>query len=449
MITRLLNKVFRRSHSAGRPPTVVGKGGHNIRHEQISQAARRTTATLQEHGYLAFVVGGAVRDLLLGVQPKDFDVATNATPEQVHALFRRSRIIGRRFRLVHVMFGGETIEVSTFRGGHDEHAGTDEHGRILRDNVWGTQEEDARRRDFTVNALFFDPQREEVWDWHGGVADLKARRLRMIGDPVKRYREDPVRMLRAARLSAKLGLAIDRATRAPIRDLASLLRNVPEARLFDELVKLLMSGQAEQCLRALHAEGLDRDLLPQLDGALRDAVSERFIMAALANTDQRIREDKPVSPTFLLAALLWPRVLTGWKAAEARGEKPVPALLEAMDAALGSQAKVLPIPRRFDAGMKEIWLLQPRFLQRNGQRPFRLLENPRFRAAYDFFRLRAEAGETELAVADWWEDFQHANPVDREALLVSEPTGSASPRRRRRRRGPRRDGPAAAGEGAA
>jgi poly(A) polymerase len=169
----------------------------------------------------------------------------------------------------------------------------------------------------------------------------------------------------------------------------------------------------------------------------------------LANTDLRIREDKPVSPTFLLAALLWPRVLSGWQAAEARGEKPVPALLEAMDAALGSQAKVLPIPRRFDAGMKDIWLLQPRFLQRNGQRPFRLLENLRFRAAYDFFRLRAEAGETELAVADWWEDFQHANPVDREALLVSEPTGSASPRRRRRRRGPRRDGPAAAGEGAA
>jgi len=448
MITHLLNKVFRRGHNAGRPPTVVGKGSHGIRHEQISQAARRTTATLQEHGYLAFVVGGAVRDLLLGVQPKDFDVATNATPEQVHALFRRSRIIGRRFRLVHVMFGGETVEVSTFRGGHDEHVGTDEHGRIVRDNVWGTQEEDARRRDFTVNALFFDPQREEVWDWHGGVADLKARRLRMIGDPVKRYREDPVRMLRAARLSAKLGLAIERATRAPIRELAPLLRNVPEARLFDELVKLLMSGQAEPCLRALHAEGLDRDLLPQLDAALREPVSERFIMAALANTDQRIREDKPVSPTFLLAALLWPPVLSAWQAGEARGEKPVPALLEAMDAALGGQAKVLPIPRRFDAGMKEIWLLQPRFLQRNGQRPLRLLENLRFRAAYDFFRLRAEAGETELEVADWWEAFQNANPVDRESLLVSEPTGLIAPRRRRRRRAPRREA-SAVGEGLA
>jgi poly(A) polymerase len=435
MITRLLNKVFRRAHSAGRPPTVVGKGGHNIRHEQISQAARRATATLQEHGYLAFVVGGAVRDLLLGVQPKDFDVATNATPEQVHALFRRSRIIGRRFRLVHVMFGGETIEVSTFRGGHDEHAGTDEHGRILRDNVWGTQEEDARRRDFTVNALFFDPQREEVWDWHGGVADLRARKLRIIGDPVKRYREDPVRMLRAARLSAKLGLAIERGTRAPIRELAPLLRNVPEARLFDELVKLLMSGQAEQCLRALHAEGLDRDLLPQLDHALRDPVSERFIMAALADTDQRICDDKPVSPTFLLAALLWPQVRQAWQAAEASGERPIPALLGAMDMALDAQAKTLPIPRRFDAGMKEIWLLQPRFLQRNGERPFRVLENPRFRAAYDFFRLRAEASETELEIADWWEDFQNANPVDRESLLVAKSLGSTSPRRRRRRRG--------------
>jgi len=448
MISRLLDKVFRRSHGLGRPPTVVGKGVHAIRHEQISQAARRTTATLQEHGYLAFVVGGAVRDLLLGVQPKDFDVATNATPEQVHALFRRSRIIGRRFRLVHVMFGGETIEVSTFRGGHDEHIGTDEHGRILRDNVWGTQEEDARRRDFTVNALFFDPQREEVWDWHGGVADLRARRLRMIGDPVKRYREDPVRLLRAARLSAKLGLSIERATRAPIRELAPLLRNVPEARLFDELVKLLLSGQAEQCLRALHVEGLDRDLLPMLDHALRDPASERFVMAALANTDQRIRQDKPVSPTFLLAALLWPRVLAAWHVAEARGERPVPALLEAMDGALATQAKSLPIPRRFDAGMKEIWLLQPRFLQRNGQRPLRLLEHPRFRAAYDFFRLRAEAGETELAIADWWEAFQDAHPVDREALLLSEPAGAASPRRRRRRRGPRRSAGEGSGEAA-
>jgi len=438
MITRLLNKVFRRAHALGRPPTVVGKGSHNIRHEQISQAARRTTATLQEHGYLAFVVGGAVRDLLLGVQPKDFDVATNATPEQVHALFRRSRIIGRRFRLVHVMFGGETIEVSTFRGGHDENAGTDEHGRILRDNVWGTQEEDARRRDFTVNALFFDPQREEVWDWHGGVNDLRVRKLRMIGDPVKRYREDPVRMLRAARLSAKLGLDIERGTRAPIRELASLLRNVPEARLFDELVKLLMSGQAERCVRALHAEGLDRDLLPTLDAALRDPVAERFVMAALANTDARILEDKPVSPTFLLSALLWGDVLRTWQAAEARGEKPVPALLEAMQAALDSQAKRLAIPRRFDAGMKEIWLMQPRFLQRTGQRPFRLLENPRFRAGYDFFRLRCESGELDIAIADWWEDFQHANPVDREALLVREPAAEGTPRKRRRRRGPRR-----------
>ncbi len=437
MIKRLLDKVFRRSHGLGRPPQIIGKGGHNIRHDQISQAARRTTATLQEHGYLAFVVGGAVRDLLLGVQPKDFDVATNATPEQVHALFRRSRIIGRRFRLVHVMFGGETIEVSTFRGGHDESAGTDEHGRILRDNVWGTQEEDARRRDFSVNALFFDPQREEIWDWHGGVSDVRARRLRMIGDPVKRYREDPVRMLRAARLSAKLGLGIDKGTRAPIRELAGLLRHVPEARLFDELVKLLMSGQAERCVRSLHAEGLDRDLLPTLDAVLRDPQRERFVMAALASTDQRIREDKPVSPTFLLSALLWGEVQAAWQAAEAAGEKPVPALLAAMQQVLDHQAKSLAIPRRFDAGMKEIWLLQPRFFQRHGQRPLRLLENPRFRAAYDFFRLRCESGELDMALADWWEAFQNANPVDRDALLVNDPVASPNKRRRRRRR-PRR-----------
>src|SRR5258706_4391795 len=274
----------------------VARGEHRLAREAIHPAAAKVCTVLREAGFQGYVVGGAVRDLLLGIVPKDFDIATDARPEQVKPLFRRALIIGRRFRLVHVMMGAETVEVSTFRGADPGTAEKDEHGRVLRDNVFGTQAEDARRRDFTVNALYYDPATEEVVDFHGGLADLKKRMLRVIGDPVTRYREDPVRMLRGVRLAAKLGLSIESGSRAPIKKLAPLIGNVPPARLFDEMLKLLLSGHASACVRRLRDEGLSEGLLPLLDVILDQPLGERFVTLALAQTDERIKTDRSVSP---------------------------------------------------------------------------------------------------------------------------------------------------------
>jgi poly(A) polymerase len=400
------------------------------------------TQTLQRDEYAAFVVGGAVRDLLLGRTPKDFDVATDAAPEEIRDRFRRSRVIGRRFRLVHVMCGPETVEVSTFRGGGGEDDGdervSDEHGRILRDNVFGTQEQDATRRDFTLNALFYDPASQEIWDYHDGVADLRKRRLRMIGDPEQRYREDPVRMLRAVRLAASRGLEIDAATRRPIRRLAGLLANVPPSRLLDEMLKLLLSGHAAQCVTQLRKEGLHHGVLPLLDVTLEQPLGQRFVMAALRNTDERILARKPVSPGFLFASLLWHEVLAAWKALQGKDEQPIPALYRAMERVVQAQAEKLAIPHRFSADMREIWALQPRFLQRSGKRPYRLLGHPRFRSGYDFLRLRCDSGEVDPAIGDWWERFQHAGEQERGEMLVQD--AAPGGRRRRRRRGRRDEG---------
>jgi poly(A) polymerase len=315
MIRKLLDKVFSRGrrgpvggHRGGGAPVTIPSSKHGVTKDRISSSARRVTETLQSHGYKAYVVGGAVRDLMLDRTPKDYDVATDATPEQVYAVFRRSRIIGRRFRLVHVMFGQDTIEVSTFRAnqsaGDDDHK-KDEHGRLLRDNVFGNQEEDAVRRDFTANALYYDPGTEEIIDYCGGYDDVKTRTLRMIGDPSVRYREDPVRMLRAVRLAAKLGLTIEPQTEAPIREMAHLMQNVPAARLFEEMLKLLLSGHAVACIQRLRAQGLHHGLLPMLDVILEQPMGERFVMLALQRTDERILDEKGVSPGFLFAALLW------------------------------------------------------------------------------------------------------------------------------------------------
>ncbi|HEX6004985.1 MAG TPA: polynucleotide adenylyltransferase PcnB, partial [Burkholderiales bacterium] len=388
MIKRFIGRVFSGRIFRSKQPHIVPFGVHGVARERISACALRVTQTLQEHDFAAFVVGGAVRDVLLSREPKDFDVATDATPEEVRALFRRSRIIGRRFRLVHVMCGAETVEVSTFRGGvaenGEEERLADEHGRILRDNVFGSQEQDATRRDFTLNALFYDPSSQEIWDYHGGVEDLRKRRLRMIGDPEKRYREDPVRMLRAVRLAASRGLEIETRSRKPIRALAKLLAHVPPSRLFDEMLKLLLSGHAVEGITQLRKEGLHHGLLPLLDVILEQPLGERFVMLALQTTDERIRAAKPVSPSFLFAALLWHEVLAAWKNVEAGGVNTMPALYQAMDQVVHAQSEQLAIPRRFSADMKEIWALQPRFLQRAGQRPYRLLQHVRFRAAYDF-----------------------------------------------------------------
>jgi poly(A) polymerase len=374
-----------------------------------------------------------VRDLLLELAPKDYDVATDARPEQVKPLFRRALIIGRRFRLVHVMIGPETVEVSTFRSADAGNADRDEHGRVLRDNVFGSQEEDARRRDFTVNALYFDPATEEIIDYHGGLADLRKRVLRMIGDPETRYREDPVRMLRAVRLAAKLGLAVEPATRAPIRKLAPLIEHVPPARVFDEMLKLLLSGHASACVRQLREEGLAKGLLPLLDVILEQPLGERFVTLALAQTDERVRSDRPVSPAFLFAALLWHEVLAASKARQAKGERPVPALEAAMDKVLDAQFEKLALTRKLTATMREIWAMQPRFEQRSGQRPYRLLEAPRFRMGYDFLALRAASGEASAELEAWWRAFQSADPDTRKAMLLPD-TGPRKKRRRRRRR---------------
>ncbi|HEX4987004.1 MAG TPA: polynucleotide adenylyltransferase PcnB [Burkholderiales bacterium] len=435
MIRKLLRRVFSGRSSSTSEPLVVPRSKHGLSRDRISASARRVTAGLQERGYVAYVVGGAVRDLLLGLEPKDFDVATDATPEQVRAVFRRSRIIGRRFRLVHVMFGEDTIEVSTFRArqgeeGEDQRA--DEHGRILRDNAFGTQEEDATRRDFTINAMFYDPATEQILDFCGGLDDLKARRLRMIGEPEQRYREDPVRMLRAVRLSAKLGLKLDAATRSPVRSLAPLLANVPSARLFEEMMKLLFSGHASACLLQLRQEGLHHGLLPMLDVILEQPMGERFVMMALKSTDERVRADKPTSPGFLFAALLWHEVLAAWKTEQAAGASPMPALFKAMDHVIQVQAEKLSIPRRFGADMKEIWALQPRFLARSGRRPYSVLAHPRFRAAYDFLVLRCDSGEVDAEISEWWGNFQKADEQTRAQMLLPD----RGPKRRRRRRKP-------------
>jgi len=387
------------------------------------------------------VVGGAVRDILAGIPPKDFDVATDATPEQVRQCFRRARLIGRRFQIVHVMMGAETIEVTTFRGHHGDtaqHAGskahTDEHGRVLRDNVFGSQQEDAARRDFTVNALYFDPTSETIIDYHHGVADLKQKTLRMIGEPKTRYREDPVRMLRAVRLAAKLGLVIDPAASRPIREMGELLENVPPSRLFDEMLKLLTSGHAVKCVQQLRAEGLHHGLLPLLDVILEQPLGERFVMLALESTDRRVREGKPISPGFLFATLLWHEVLGKWEGLKAGGERPIPALFLAMDDVLDVQGEKLAITRRIAGDIKDIWALQPRFEQRSGKRPYGMLEQPRFKAGYDFLLLRAESGEVPAEVGRWWTDFLNGDGDERAALLLPPAPDEAKKRRRRKRK---------------
>jgi poly(A) polymerase len=437
MIRRLLQRVFSGRTGKNKEPLAIPFTQHGVAAERISPCARKVVAGLQDAGYSAFVVGGAVRDLLVDLEPKDFDIATSATPEQVKEVFRRSRIIGRRFRLVHVMCGQDTVEVSTFRGGvsgegNGDAQMQDEHGRILRDNVFGTQAEDALRRDFTINALFYDPRSQEILDYCGGFDDLRKRVIRMIGVPDQRYREDPVRMLRAVRLAAKVGGHVEARTREPIRELASLIQNVPPARLFEEMLKLLLSGHATECLLQLRNEGLHHGVLPMLDVIIEQPMGERFVMLALNKTDERVREGKGVSPAFLFAALLWHEVLAAWRSREAGGMKPVPALHEAMDEVISAQVEKLAIPRRFTTDMKELWELQLRMLNRAGKRPYRLLEHPRLRAGYDFLQLRCESGEVELEAAQWWDEFMRGSEEERAKLLLPD----SGPKRRRRRRKP-------------
>ena len=433
-------------------PVILSSDIHGIDPSLISKNAVRVTEGLQQAGHRAFIVGGAVRDLLLGVAPKDFDVATDGTPDQVQKLFRRARIIGRRFQIVHVQFGQEIIETSTFRALMDAppepaaepprrlkrgeldsrtHA-VDASGRVLRDNVWGEQHEDATRRDFTINAMYYDPATQTVLDYHDGMSDIRARLLRMIGDPATRYREDPVRMLRVVRFAAKLGFEIDEATRAPIKDLADLMNNVPAARLFDEMLKLLLSGHALACLTRLRQEGLHHGVLPLLDVVLEQPHGEKFVTLALTSTDERVRAGKSVSPGFLFATLLWHDVQTRWQQYTANGEYPVPALHRAMDDVLDMQTEKLAIHKRFSSDMREIWGLQHR-LEKRGRSALKLLEHQRFRAGYDFLLLRCESGELDAAIGQWWTDFVSGDHAEREAMLAQGGKDRSVPKKRRRR----------------
>ena len=444
---------------------------HGIDPELVDRRAFDVVRTLQDAGYEAYIVGGAVRDLLLGLRPKDFDVATNATPEQVKSLFRRAFIIGRRFRIVHVVYGRgrehEVIEVSTFRAYLDNSAAeqvsgnertskaalagmthaVDASGRVLRDNVWGPQEEDAVRRDFTLNAMYYDPATQIVVDYHKGIQDAKKKVLRMIGDPATRYREDPVRIIRAVRFAAKLsplGFSLESKTAAALVPCRKLLADVPQSRLFDEMIKLLQTGHGLATIEQLKKLDLAQGIYPLLDAVVERADTP-FVKCALQDTDRRVGEGKSVAPSFLLAAVLWQDVREGWAARLAQKEHTIPALQQAIDEVFDQRIGDVSGRGKLAADMREIWVMQPRFDKRSGSGPYGLVEQARFRAGFDFMRLRAEVGEIEMDLADWWEDFSLGSDEDREALLAQlrsavrrapPPEGVEAPKKRRRRRKP-------------
>jgi poly(A) polymerase len=419
----------------------IPRSEHPISRSQFTQGTLRTLYGLKDAGYQAYVVGGGVRDLLAGETPKDFDIATDAHPEDVKRIFRSCRLIGRRFVICHVRWGAEMVEVTTFRGVITDEHERDETGRILADNEYGTLETDAFRRDFTVNALYYDIRDYAIVDLVGGLDDMQARLIRLIGDPELRYREDPVRMLRAIRIANKLGFEIEKHTAAPIPKLAGLLREIPPARLFDEVIKLLQSREAEANLRGLHRYGLLKHLLPVTDAALGDARYGEFLRLALVNTAERIANEQTVSPAFLYAALLWPGVAREYqRLMQGEGQHPNVAIAQASESVLARALTTIMIPKRFSLPMREIWVLQPRLEQTRGGRAKRLLTHPRFRAAYDFLLLRAACGEVPQALADWWTQAQGGDslpPVPAELDEAVDEGGAAPVRRKRRRRGGR------------
>lgn len=423
---------------------VISRDVHGLSRKQMSPNALRVLYRLREAGFEGYLVGGAVRDLLIGGSPKDFDVATNATPEQVKGLFRNCRLIGRRFRLAHVVYGREIIEVATFRanGGDDEGDRlTDDGGRLLRDNVYGSIEDDAVRRDFTANALYYTIEDFSVRDYVGGFADVQARVLRLIGEPEARYREDPVRMLRAARLAAKLGFTIDAATAEPIARLASLLADASPARLFEETLKLFLSGHAVASFEHLEAHGLLPVLLPDTARALaanKSGALRRMLIQGLRNTDARIAADEPVSPAFLFAVLLWPAYCRELAQLQAQGVHLTEAQQRAADRVTVHQVARTALPRRFSLPMQDIWLIQPRFTLRQRKRVFRLLAHPRFRAALDFLELRLVASNTHADDVAFWRQAQQepaaAVAVQEQLDDVVESSGDKPSSRRRKRR---------------
>jgi len=473
MISKIIHRLMGR---AGPKPSskfgqrrVISESVHGIDHGLVDERAMNVVRTLQERGFEAYIVGGAVRDLLVGLKPKDFDVATNATPEEVKACFRRAFIIGRRFRIVHVVYGRgrehDVIEVSTFRAHLDSndaeqvsgnertskkalsnmtHA-VDASGRVLRDNVWGPQEEDAARRDFTVNAMYYDPLTGDVIDYHHGLEDAKKRVLRMIGDPATRYREDPVRIIRAVRFAAKLnhlGFKLEPRTAKPLKASVALLADVPQSRLFDEMLKLLQTGHALASVEQLKALGMAQGIYPLLDVVV-ERVDSDFVNAALQDTDRRVGEGKPVAPSFLLSCVLWADVREGWQV-RSNDMPTFPALQEAIEDVFNARIGDVSGRGKLAGDMREIWTMQPRFDKRSGSAPFGLIDQARFRAGFDFMRLRAEVGEVEEELADWWETFSTANedsrvdmlqavkPAPRAVKADGTPVARKRPRRRRK-----------------
>ena len=421
----------------------VGVAVHGINPALVDERALNVVRTLKSAGFEAYIVGGAVRDLMVGLAPKDFDVATNATPEQVKGLFRRAFIIGRRFRIVHVVYGRgrehEVIEVSTFRAYMDNAAAeavagnertskselagmkhaVDASGRVLRDNVWGPQEEDAVRRDFTINAMYYDPETQIVVDYHNGIRDAQKRIIRMIGDAATRYREDPVRIIRAVRFSAKLnalGFQLESKTAAPLVKSQQLLADVPQSRLFDEMLKLLQTGHALASIEQLKLLGMEKGIYPLLDVVVERA-GQIFVNAALTDTDRRVGEGKPVAPSFLLACVLWADVRDGWAARLKQGHHSHPALQDAIDDVFNARIGDVSGRGKLAGDMREIWMMQPRFEKRVGSMPFGMVDQPRFRAAFDFMRLRADAGEVEDVLADWWQEFSTAHDDIRQDMV--------------------------------
>ena len=454
MIKKFIDKLFGKSGSTESGVKRVSKSPfgkrqevdfkeHGIDPKLVDERAMDVVHTLKQAGFQAYVVGGAVRDLLVGLRPKDFDVATDATPEQVKSLFRRAFIIGRRFRIVHVIYGRgrehEVIEVSTFRahldssqaeqvGGNErtskselagmKHA-VDSSGRVLRDNVWGSMEEDAARRDFTINAMYYDPETQIVVDYHNGIRDAKKQIIRMIGNPVVRYREDPVRIIRAVRFAAKLsalGFTFEDKTAAPLREMKGLLADVPQSRLFDEMLKLLQTGHSLASIEQLKFLGLGTGIYPLLDVVVETA-GNPFLNLALQDTDRRVGEGKPVAPSFLLSCVLWSDVRDGWARRIKRGEHNMPALQDAIDDAFNARIGDVSGRGKLGGDMRDIWSMQPRFEKRVGSSPYSLLEQPRFRAGFDFLRLRAQTGEIDVELSEWWEKFSTAYDDERHIMI--------------------------------
>jgi len=411
--------------TANHVPTRIPRAEHNISRRHISKNALKVLYQLHKAGYQALLVGGSVRDMLLGKKPKDFDIATNAHPDQVRQLFRNCRLIGKRFVLAHVYFGREIIEVATFRTGHEQaesHEGSTRDGQIVRDNVYGTIDEDAWRRDFTINALYYDISDFNVVDYADGMADLEAGLLRLIGDPILRYQEDPVRMLRAARFAAKLDLGIEAHTEAPIYKLGSLLENIPPARLYEEVLKLFLTGHARQSLAQLLKYDLFKYLFPYTQSHFdNDPYALKMVEHALANTDERIEQNRSVTPAFLLAALLWPALSHLLPEYREQGYSEQDAIITATRKLLNKQTKHVVIPRRISTVIQEIWLLQPRLTRRKNKAALKVMQNIRFRAGYDFLILRQQSGEPLEDWVTWWTQAQSRDTSERPQFEDNKP----------------------------